>query len=489
MDMMNIGTDINIKDVIFVVLKKLWIMVIVGAIFGVSLGVYKIENRAKTYDVLDISRKLNDNETDLQYQLRLENVNKARAYTEMIDRVNAQIDSQRLYISDSIYMQINPDNEYQTTAQISITLINNDIDGIDRTLFFAYENAIKSGVFLDNYASEINVNPEFLYELISFSDYSSDKAVLYANSDVNSQCTLYISVIGPSRDFCDELMDRIIDEIKNDYKGFNSSITPHSISVVSVQQFIRIDDNLRNIQNNQTNRIDSLQRQLVSYYDSLDKVAKDLGLSDKTVVLDYFNSHDEISVNGIPTEVSEQDVSRSSMIKPGLKFAAIGFAFGVFIVAVFIVLKYFWGKRLISQSQFFSEFTGIRKIGVMKPTSKRSKFTKYIDIKSEDDTELSNEKNNKIISHNYENLTRNHNKILITGIANEKAMSDTIKSLGLRGDYKPNMFNNPDIINLIHEYDGVVLIEQRNVSALKNITYEIKLINNSGTEIVGAIIL
>ena len=370
MDMMSIGTDINIKDVIYVLLKKLWIMIIAGVIIGVSLCIYKIENRAKTYDVLDISKKLNVSETDIQYQLRLENVNKARAYTEMIDRVNVQIDSQRNYVSNSIYMQINPDNEFQSTAQIAITLNNNDVDGIDKSLFVAYENVIKSGNFLDDYAKAIDVNPEFLYELISFYDVSSEKAVLYADSDFNSQGTIYISVIGPSSEFCDDLMRRIIEEINSNYTLFNSTITSHKLSVIAVQQVVRIDDNLRNVQNSQSNRVDALQKQLLNYYDSLDKIAKDLGLSDKSVIIDYFNSHDEISVNGIPTEISEQDVSRSTMIKPGIKYAAVGFVLGVFLVAAVVIIKYFFGKRFITQAQFFSEFTAVRKIGVMKPNKK-----------------------------------------------------------------------------------------------------------------------
>lgn len=489
MDMMNIGTDINIKDVIYVLLKKLWIMIIAGVIIGVSLGIYKIENRAKTYDVLDISKKLNVSETDIQYQLRLENVNKARAYTEMIDRVNVQIDSQRNYVSNSIYMQINPDNEFQSTAQIAITLNNNDVDGIDKSLFVAYENVIKSGNFLDDYAKAIDVNPEFLYELISFYNVSSEKAVLYADSDFNSQGTIYISVIGPSREFCDDLMGRIIEEINSNYTLFNSTITSHKLSVIAVQQVVRIDDNLRNVQNSQSNRVDALQKQLLNYYDSLDKIAKDLGLSDKSVIIDYFNSHDEISVNGIPTEISEQDVSRSTMIKPGIKYASVGFVLGVFLVAAVVIIKYFFGKRFITQAQFFSDFTAVRKIGVMKPNKKRSKYSVFMDIKSGDDTVLNSENSIKLISYNYENLTRSFDKILITGVGNHEIMSEAITSLGIRGDFKPDMFDNPEIIKSLHEYDGVVLIEERNSSVIRNIESEIELITNSGTNIIGAIII
>ena len=131
----------------------------------------------------------------------------------------------------------------------------------------------------------------------------------------------------------------------------------------------------------------------------------------------------------------------------------------------------------------------IKKIGVLKPSGKRSKYGKFIDIKSEDDTKLSDENIKKLISANYANLTREFKKVLITGTGDEKAMSECVKSLGLKGDYKPDMFSNPDVLSLVPEYEAVVLIEQRNYSFLRCIEKEISLISNGGTPIVGVIII
>jgi hypothetical protein len=51
------------------------------------------------------------------------------------------------------------------------------------------------------------------------------------------------------------------------------------------------------------------------------------------------------------------------------------------------------------------------------------------------------------------------------------------------------MFNDPDVLKSVPDYDGIVLIEQRKVSAIKDIKNEIELISNGGTEIIGAIII
>ena len=125
----------------------------------------------------------------------------------------------------------------------------------------------------------------------------------------------------------------------------------------------------------------------------------------------------------------------------------------------------------------------------MKPSGKRCGYTEYIDIKSEDDTKMSSENNIKLISNNYSNITTGLNKILITGTGDKKAMEEAVKKLGLKGDYRPDLFGDPDILKLIPEYDGVVLLEQRNVSLYKNVADEIALIGNAGTKIIGAVII
>jgi hypothetical protein len=76
-----------------------------------------------------------------------------------------------------------------------------------------------------------------------------------------------------------------------------------------------------------------------------------------------------------------------------------------------------------------------------------------------------------------------------TGTGDEKAMRDCVKSLGLKGDYKPDMFSNPDVLALVPEYEAVVLIEQRNYSLFRNVDKEINLITNGGTPIIGSIII
>ena len=167
----------------------------------------------------------------------------------------------------------------------------------------------------------------------------------------------------------------------------------------------------------------------------------------------------------------------------------IGFGAGALLIAIFVAIGYVFGKKILTQAQFFGLFLRIKRIGVMKPLDKRSKFIRFIDVKTEDDTKVSAEKCNGLISANYSNLTKDLNKVLITGTGDEKAMGDAVKALGLKGDFKPDIFNNPEVLKVVPDYDGIVLIEQRKKSLKPVVENEINLLSNGGTKIIGAIII
>ena len=206
-------------------------------------------------------------------------------------------------------------------------------------------------------------------------------------------------------------------------------------------------------------------------------------------MLKYFDAENEALLTGVPMTDSAEPVSFMGVMKPGIKYGLVGFVAGFCVVTVILVLAYVFGKKITTQAQFFSKFKSVKKIGVLKPLGNRCKFTESIDIKSEDDSKMSAENIAKLVANNYNNLTRDMGKVLITGTGDKKALSEAVKKLGIKGDVKADMFSDPDVLKAVPDYDGVVLIEQRKVSLFKNVANEIALIENSGTKIIGAIII
>ena len=480
---------LSLKDLLYAVLRNLGIILIVAVLLGGALFAYKITRKSGVSSgTLDL-RVREDNESDISYQNRIQKVDRALDIAAAITKVNSQIDHQRHYLSDSVYMQIDAENVYEAKCQFVITLKDNVTGGLDRALISAYQNTVQSGDYLDAYADKNGLKADYIKEVIYFDSQVSDGAILSTDNPVGKVASFNVRVVGPSREFTDEVIDLVAKRILSESDRIKASLADHSLTNVGVQQNVKVDAQIRDNQANQTSRIETLQKQIIGYNDSLDQIAKDLGVSDKEDLLEYFANEQEANDSGVQAADAETNVSFWGTIKPGIKFGALGFIAGFCVVTVILVLVYVFGKKITTQAQFFGKFKSVKKIGVLKPSGKRCGYTEYIDIKSEDDTKMSSENNIKLISNNYSNITTGLNKILITGTGDKKAMEEAVKKLGLKGDYRPDLFSDPDILKLIPEYDGVVLLEQRNVSLYKNVADEIALISNAGTKIIGAVII
>ncbi len=476
---------IKVRDLIYVLLKNLGIILIAGIVLGGALFGYRFAKKTTTANVLDTTVRISASETDKEYQTRVGNVERARDIVDAIGELNEQIDNQRHYVSDSVFMKIDPENEYESTTQILITLEDSSTSGLDMALVSAYERDIRGGSFLDEYSEKIGTRPDYVKELIIFTSDAPEYSFISVN---NYAISMYIRVYGPTYEFTKDVMDLVIAEVQGINAELSKSVAPHKVTVLGTQEVVKYDPQSRDYQVNHTGKLETLQKQIATYYDSLDSVADVLGVK-RNDIINYFEANERVVVDGIPSDYAESDVSTMSMIKSSLKYAVLGFLAGAFIVVLFYILKYIFGKKIITQAQFFSVFGGIKKIGVLKPSGNRCKYTEFIEIKAEDDSRMSADNTKKLISANYGNLTRDLGKVLITGTADKKKMDETVKALGLKGDYKPDIFSDPDILTAVPDYDGVVLIEQRGVSTFKNVSNEIELISNGGTKIVGAVII
>lgn len=482
---------LSLKDLLYALLRNLGIILIVAVLLGGVLFAYKITRTggsATGSNVLNISAQ-NEGESDVEYQLRKQKVGRAKDLAITITKINSQIDHQRRYLSDSVYMQIDAENVYETKVQYVITLKDNATAGVDRALVNAYQNAISSGTYLDDYAKEHDLKSDYIKEVISFESAVSDSTIFSTENGVSKAASFTAKIIGPSNEFTGDIAALIEEKVEASFSQLKNNVADHKITLVAVQDNIKVDAGIRDNQANQTTRIETLQKQIIGFNDALDQIAKDLGVSGKEEILEYFASEDLYAEAGVPAADNAENVSFWGTVKPGIKYGVIGFVAGFAVVAVILVLAYVFGKKITTQAQFFGKFKSVKKIGVMKPTGKRCKYTEFIDVRSEDDSVMSAENNTKLIANNYSNITKGLNKVLITGTGEKKAMEETVKKLGIKGDFKPDLFSDPDILKVIPDYDGVVLLEQRKVSLSKNIANEIDLINNAGTKIIGAIII
>ena len=481
-------STLSLKDLLYSVLRNLGIVLIVAVILAGALFAYKITRTTDSFNALDTSVQ-SDGESDFEYQTRINKINRARDIAAAIDKVNLQIEHQRSYLTDSVYMQIDPENVYESRTQFVIALDGTAAEGADKALVAAYQNAVYGGTFLDEYAENNGFKADYIKEVISIDSTVADSSVLSGNENAIRVASITVKTIGPSECFVKDVTELIKNHITAESSKLNKTVASHKITLGGVQENSKADSGIRDNQTNQTAKLENLQKQVTGFNDSLEQIAKDLGLSGKEDLINYFEAEREAELTDAPMPDNAEPVSFMSVIKPGIKYGLIGFVAGFCVVTVIFVLAYVFGKKITTQAQFFGKFKNIRKIGVLKPLEKRCGFTVKIDIKSEDDSKMSADNMAKLVANNYGNLTKDLGKVLITGTGDKKAISEAVKKLGIKGDVKIDMFSDPDVLKAVPDYDGVVLIEQRKVSLFKNVANEIALIENAGTKIIGAIII
>lgn len=462
--------EIDIKDILCFILKHIVVLVIVSAIFafaGAAYSFYKQANATPTSSVLDTSVKL-PGESDEAYNNRIANVERANDIKANISVLTEQVAIQNDYINNSVYMQIDPLNVAITKAQVVISCGNDNVGGLE-TLYNAYMEDITRGEYIEEVADSLNCSVGAAQELITVDFESSD----LTNTDSLSQMGIMnIRVIGVNVEDSDLIMDAIIAEMESKSSVFKSSIVSHSITVVGRQNSVGYDAIVRQKQLDSVTVLNNIQSQINNLNNNLDNIAKMLGLADR---MSFYEPVNNASTSGI---------SVTSLLKHGI----VGLFLGFVLSAGIYYVKYLFGQTIVSQAQFFNMFR-IANVGICKPTKNRNQFTALLDRWSNDDNSLDESGSNALISANYSNLTAGMKKILVTGTIESDAVIQRLNSLKLTGDVKLDIFSNPDVLKSVSEYDGIVFVEQRGISCRKQIKEQIRLINNSGVKIVGAIIL
>lgn len=471
--------DVNLKDVIYYLLKNIKVVIILGLVFTcIGLG-YSYVNAprdavAVSSNVLDTTVKL-PGESDDAFNNRVANVERTKSIMENIVVLTRQVEIQEEYIENSLLMQIDPLSVFHTDVQIVLEC-NTNVDGAIDSLRRAYISEIQYGDYLISIADEMDCPVGSVQELIICNPIDSEEEIVL-DSTSSEIDVITIRVVGSSYEITDTIMDEIETMVLSKTDYYSSSIINHSIRVIGRQHSVSYDDDLRNYQLDSLTILNTIQTQINDLNNNLDNLASILGFSDRTSLCD--------SINNCLSIEDQHGEFRTDVIKYGF----IGCFFGIFLAFCVIVWRYSWGRCIVSQAQFFDLYTSLQSIGVFKPNDTKNKYQEILDRWSGDDYDLSEETVAKLISANYRNMTKDLNNVFITGTVYSSLVKERIDVLGISSDIHLGFFSDGDILSRVSEYDGVVIVEQRGLSKKKLIKEQIKLLSNSGIRIIGAIIV
>lgn len=454
--------EIDLKDLFFSILYRWRILVLVAAIGAVVLGGYKGLKGNEVQNVLEEGYE----EKLIQYK------KEKRALERTVENLESSIMEQNEYIAEAPIMQINPYNEFVSTAEILIeskAAESRDIDNVIKSYMYALSN----GDYIEKVAEKLGTEQRYIKELInvdggidSDDNVGRGQIVLGTKDDETIKGVLQICIVGADRQKTEELLSAVLDEMKLLNDTFNTTIVNHKLTVLREATGEQVDTELLIRQQSVRENVGSLQKSLADFSKSLQE---------------------------IQPPVDEHTAGNSE--KAMLKYAVLGFLGGGFAAVFFVCVMYVLNDRVVSDKEIINRFR-LKSLGVFSKTPKKRAFgfvDNWLHRLAGDDKSWSDKAVLEMIITNINNYAASKNVLFITGQASQELIDKVCAQLcsalpEVRFVSERDMIANASARRRMAECEAIVLVEERAISKYSGIKQELEIARNVGVEVVGVIV-
>ena len=452
--------EIDLKDLIFTVLRKWRLILVIALLLGVAAGGYKSgKELLKQKDDVFVA-KLRE-----EYNNDLEKYNQTKVgYERDIENYNASITYQEKYKKKSILLTIDPYNKGRASTDIFVKMSDlpkengitvNSVDFADGVVK-AYASGIEQGGALKELAKDNNIELIYLKELIKVTtDYDSNM--------------LNVTVSYPDEKGAQEILSEIINSIKSMYPEIQLNLGNHKIAIMNQDIGVVTDSNLADFQKQKVNDLAQTNQNLKD----TEKALEDLEKPEKPVAL-----------------------SKGAILKAGIKYGILGGLAGAFVVGFGICMVFIVNGR-VNVDEDLKHRLGIKLLGVYSSKPRKKQFFSMVDRwldRMEGKEYFTDETINSMIAVNLCNYVNKGDAVLLTGMADEEHLKQLTvrlqeKTADIKLDYAADLIRNVTTLKRISEYDRIVLVETRGSSKYRDIDKEYETIINRNKEVVGYIML
>ena len=449
--------EIDLKDLMFVVLRKWRPILLIAVLLAVAAGGYKggqvlLKQSSPEY-VQDAQKKYEE-------ELSLYERTKASIQRE-IDNLTVNIEKQEEYVSQSILMEISPydvtissaDFLVKTDYEIMPNMVYQNINYAD-SLLKSYLVSVKKECLKD-YADKKKLELKYLEELVLVeADYNNDM--------------LHIEVRHWDGKEAETIMDTIIDNLNSMTRGLSTSITTHTLTIMNQNTSATVDLAIADKQNKTNTDIDTLRDSLVQKEKELDEMK----------------------------EPVMESVSKMAAVKSGIKYAVLGGVLGAFMTVFFICVGFLMSDKVASSKELKNRF-GVNILGVLGTESTKRGFDfvdRWLDQMEGVDVVTPEAVRYEVIAANIRNYAKEAESVLITGTADKAVLEEAAGKLrellgGMEVTWGEDMRVTARTLELLSQYENVVLVEEKGLSTYTGVSQELDTIKNVGKTAVGCILV
>ena len=447
--------EIDLKDLLFYIVKRWRSIFLVAVIFAILIGGYKLSKGVLKSQ--DEQYRINLLES---YNSNLKNYQKTKeGYVKKIYTLTKDIDYEEEYEKNSVLFQLDPYNKWVAKTDIFVKIdrendVNNFVDPAD-SLVKAYTAIIKSDSSLEEACKENNIDIRYLRELIN------------VEADYNGNM-ISVTVTYKDGEGAQQILDKILESVKASRKEVESNLRTHSIIFMNGETSMVADQ--------------TFAKRKKERIDSLTELQKNL-------------EETQLALDDLKEPQTPIDMSFKGVIKSTFKYCVMGGAFGIFLSGLFLCVIYVIDPKLRSSDEFISRF-GIKILGEYPKEEKKRKFSgidKWLN-KIEGKETFSREYVLKRVIASISIYTEKDQTVLLTGTTEldllknvENEIKDNFNKLNL--EMGADMNRTPETLIRLRDIDSIILVEKCGVSKYKDIERQIETIYSLNKKIIGCIIL
>jgi capsular polysaccharide biosynthesis protein len=451
--------EIDLKNLMFAVLRKWRLIVLFAFIFSVLLGGYKcvkeLMNQNNEEYVAELKEQYITDQTKYEQS--------KKGYESDIESFNASITNQEEYKEKSILLKIDPYNkgtasvdvfvkmsEIPESAGITVTSVD-FADGVVK----AYASAIQQGGFLEDISREMGIELIYLKELITVTtDYDSNM--------------LNVSVSYTDKEGAGKILDVILKNLKSMYPDIQEHLGQHNLSVMNQNVGVLTDQTLADYQKLKVEDLAATNKKL----EDTEKALKDLEEPAKPIAL-----------------------SRMSIIKEGVKYGILGCFVGAFLIAFCVCVVYVMNGKINTDEDLKNRF-GLKHLGGFSQTRVKKTFSGadvWLD-KLEGGEIVSDESVVDIISANILGMINKGESVFLTGMVEETRLAGLAEKIQqrlseLKLGFGTDILHSAASLQSLQQYDTVILVETRRQTKLGKIEKEIEIVHNMKKDVLGYIVM
>lgn len=446
--------EVNLKSMLFAMLYQWKKMLLVGVILALVLGGFQFYRKWTQMNDADAVAKI-----QAEYQASVEAYEDSVALLEgSITTLESDIESQKDYLENSVLMQIDANNVYESDVSIYLSTDYQIMPGmayqnVDKTkaVQTAYLTALTGNELTNRLAASEGLANKYLRELITV---STDQSGI-----------LNVTVCHNGGRKAERIMDQILNYLPEIQEQVITGISAHTYSIVFDTLGTAVNQDLAERQERETNRLQELQDKLVA-------------------------AQEELQALEAPAEV---EFSGRNAVKTGIKWAILGGIAGVLLVCFCGCVGFICTDRVYSAEELNNRF-GLKILGsVCLPEARHDRITRWLSRKEGRLTENS-PINAELILENVRNYCKDAGLVLVSGDLDPQTMEESTRGWQeklpeVRFVFCGNLTADPEALRRLPECDGVLLVPVCGQSRCSRLAKAIERVADAGKAVIGCVVV